>query len=126
MERGEPAEGQQAQQAGERSSRGTFSSMNDIPPRPPNPPNGIGEQLERMMDLMSSMDSRLTAMERSGLNGPSQGSQLEQTFGTQYRGGGAEPSFYRIGAKPGESCPKGLHVCAEPGCFKPHSLQEHR
>ena len=29
-------------------------------------------------------------------------------------------------AKPGESCSKGLHVCAEPGCFKPHSLQEHR
>ena len=30
------------------------------------------------------------------------------------------------GAKPGESCAKGLHVCAEPGCFKPHSLQDHR
>ena len=29
-------------------------------------------------------------------------------------------------AKPGESCSKGLHVCAEPGCFKPHSLQERR
>ena len=99
MERGEPVEGATAQQAGERSSRGTFSSLNETPPRPQNPPNGIGEQLERMMELMSSMDRRLTAMERSGLNGPSQGSQLQQTsFGTQYRGGGAEPSFYRIGS----------------------------
>ena len=99
MERGEPAEGATAQQAGERSSRGTFSSLNETPPRPQNPSNGIGEQLERMMELMSSMDRRLTAMERSGLNGPSQGSQLQQTsFGTQYRGGGAEPSFYRIGS----------------------------
>ena len=44
------------------------------------------------------MDRRLTAMERSGRNGPSQGSQLQQTFGTQYRGGGAETSFYRIGS----------------------------
>ena len=83
---------------GNRSSRGTFSSLNDTPPRPQNPSNGIGDQLERMMELMSSMDRRLTAMERSGLNGPSQGSQLQQTFGIQYRGGGAEPSFYRIGS----------------------------
>ena len=96
MERGEPAEGQQTQQAGERSSRGTFSSK--TPPRPRNPSDGIGDQLERMMELMSCMDRRLTAMERSGLNGPSQGSQLQQTFGTQYQGGGAEPSFYRIGS----------------------------
>ncbi len=29
-------------------------------------------------------------------------------------------------AKPGETCSKGLHVCAEPGCFKHHSLQDHR
>ena len=29
-------------------------------------------------------------------------------------------------AKAGESCPKGIHLCAEPGCFKPHSLQDHR
>ena len=29
-------------------------------------------------------------------------------------------------AKPGDTCPKGLHVCAEPGCFKHHSLQDHR
>ena len=29
-------------------------------------------------------------------------------------------------AKPGETCSKGLHVCAEPGCFKHHSLQQHR
>ena len=29
-------------------------------------------------------------------------------------------------AKPAESCSKDLQVCAEPGCFKPHSLQEHR
>ena len=28
-------------------------------------------------------------------------------------------------AKPGEACSKGLHVCAEPGCFKHHSLQQH-
>ena len=65
MEREEPAEGQSTQQAGERSSRGTFSSMNDTPPRPQNPSNGIGEQLERMIELMSSMDRRWTAMERS-------------------------------------------------------------
>ena len=97
MERGEPAEGQPTQQAGERSSRGTFSSMNDTPPRPQNPSNRIGEQFERMMELMSSVDRRLTALERSGLNGPSQGSQLQQTFGTQYRGGGAEPSFLHRG-----------------------------
>ena len=54
-ERGEPAEGQTTQQAGDRSSRGTFSSLNDTPPRPQNPSNGIGEQLERMMELMSSI-----------------------------------------------------------------------
>ena len=29
-------------------------------------------------------------------------------------------------AKPGETCSKGLHVCAEPGCFKHHTLQQHR
>ena len=29
-------------------------------------------------------------------------------------------------AKAGESCSKGIHLCAEPGCFKPHSLQDHR
>ena len=29
-------------------------------------------------------------------------------------------------AKAGESCAKGIHLCAEPGCFKPHSLQDHR
>ena len=29
-------------------------------------------------------------------------------------------------AKAGESCPKGIHLCAGPGCFKPHSLQDHR
>ena len=28
-------------------------------------------------------------------------------------------------AKAGESCAKGIHLCAEPGCFKPHSLQDH-
>ena len=28
-------------------------------------------------------------------------------------------------AKAGESCSKGIHLCAEPG-FKPHSLQDHR
>ena len=81
MERGEPVEGATAQQAGERSSRGTFSSLNETPPRPQNPPNGIGEQLERMMELMSSMDRRLTAMERSGLNGPGQSALLLGTHG---------------------------------------------
>ncbi len=29
-------------------------------------------------------------------------------------------------AKAGESCAKGTHLCAGPGCFKPHSLQDHR
>ena len=29
-------------------------------------------------------------------------------------------------AKAGESCSKAIHLCAEPGCFKPHSLQDHR
>ncbi|CAE7834880.1 unnamed protein product [Symbiodinium necroappetens] len=28
-------------------------------------------------------------------------------------------------AKPGGKCAKGLHLCAEPGCLKPHSLQQH-
>ena len=28
--------------------------------------------------------------------------------------------------KPGETCATGIHLCAEPGCFKPHSLQDHR
>ena len=28
-------------------------------------------------------------------------------------------------AAPGGSCPRGLHLCAEPGCLQPHSLQEH-
>eukprot|EP00435_Cladocopium_sp_Y103_P037699 s3841_g10.t1 len=29
-------------------------------------------------------------------------------------------------AKPGESCKRGLHACAEPGCFSAHCLQNHR
>ena len=29
-------------------------------------------------------------------------------------------------ARAGESCSKGIHLCAEPGCSKPHSLQDHR
>eukprot|EP00435_Cladocopium_sp_Y103_P066865 s116_g29.t1 len=28
--------------------------------------------------------------------------------------------------KPGERCPKGLHVCAEPKCQQPHSLVQHQ
>ena len=28
--------------------------------------------------------------------------------------------------KAGDRCPKGLHVCAEPKCQQPHSLQQHR
>ena len=28
-------------------------------------------------------------------------------------------------AAPGGSCSRGLHLCAEPGCLQPHSLQEH-
>ena len=28
--------------------------------------------------------------------------------------------------KPGERCPKGLHVCAEPKCQQAHSLQQHK
>ncbi|CAE7324463.1 unnamed protein product [Symbiodinium sp. CCMP2592] len=28
-------------------------------------------------------------------------------------------------AKPGGKCAKGLHLCAEPGCLKPHSMQNH-
>eukprot|EP00435_Cladocopium_sp_Y103_P007410 s3328_g2.t1 len=28
-------------------------------------------------------------------------------------------------ASPGGSCDRGLHVCAEPGCQKPHSMQSH-
>ena len=28
--------------------------------------------------------------------------------------------------KPGERCPKGMHVCAEPKCQQNHSLQQHR
>ena len=28
-------------------------------------------------------------------------------------------------AKPGGKCARGLHLCAEPGCLKPHSLQQH-
>ena len=29
-------------------------------------------------------------------------------------------------AKPGERCPKGFHVCMEPGCGKSHTLKMHR
>ena len=29
-------------------------------------------------------------------------------------------------AKPGERCNRGIHLCAEPGCEKPHSLQKHQ
>ena len=28
--------------------------------------------------------------------------------------------------KAGDRCPKGLHVCAEPKCQQPHSLQQHK
>ena len=28
-------------------------------------------------------------------------------------------------AKPGQACPKGLHLCAEPGCQKQHLLSPH-
>ena len=82
-------------QPGER--KGTFSSM-DNPPRPnQSNPVGIEGQLDRLMTLVSSMDRRLTAMENSGLKGPSQGTQLQQqVFGIQYRGDG-DTSLYRIG-----------------------------
>lgn len=30
------------------------------------------------------------------------------------------------GVKPGETCPRGLHVCMEPKCQKPHSLVDHK
>jgi len=29
-------------------------------------------------------------------------------------------------AKPGDKCPRGLHLCSEPGCLKPHSMQSHK
>ena len=29
-------------------------------------------------------------------------------------------------AKPGEACSRGLHLCCEPGCLKPHSLLDHK
>ena len=29
-------------------------------------------------------------------------------------------------ATPGKACDKGLHLCAEPGCLKQHSLSEHK
>ena len=29
------------------------------------------------------------------------------------------------GAKPGEKCPRGWHLCAEPGCAKAHSVLQH-
>ena len=29
-------------------------------------------------------------------------------------------------ASAGQACPRGLHVCAEPGCAKAHSMQEHQ
>ena len=29
-------------------------------------------------------------------------------------------------AEPGKSCPRGAHVCCEPGCYKAHSLCQHR
>ena len=29
-------------------------------------------------------------------------------------------------AKAGEKCPRGLHLCAEPGCEQAHSLQQHQ
>ena len=29
-------------------------------------------------------------------------------------------------AKPGEKCPRGLHLCSEPNCQKPHSMQEQK
>ena len=28
-------------------------------------------------------------------------------------------------AAAGEKCPRGLHVCAKPGCFKAHSQRNH-
>ena len=28
-------------------------------------------------------------------------------------------------AQSGQKCSRGLHVCAEPGCGKPHSMQQH-
>lgn len=31
----------------------------------------------------------------------------------------------KSGAAPGNACPRGLHVCAEPGCYGPHSQAEH-
>ncbi len=27
---------------------------------------------------------------------------------------------------PGESCPRGKHVCAKPACFKEHAMKDHR
>ena len=30
------------------------------------------------------------------------------------------------GAAPGGKCNRGMHVCAEPGCEKPHKLSDHR
>ena len=29
-------------------------------------------------------------------------------------------------AQPGAKCQRGVHVCMEPGCQKPHSMTEHR
>ena len=36
------------------------------------------------------------------------------------------PSGCSSGVKPGQACNRGLHVCAEPKCGKPHSMQEHK
>jgi hypothetical protein len=54
-------------------------------------------------------------------------------FGKASRTPAGEPICYNYNlehgcaaAKPGERCPKGWHVCMEPGCGKAHTLKMHR
>ena len=64
---------------------------------------------------------------------PSKTSLPQSLIGKSSRTSAGEPICFNYnlehgctGAKPGERCSKGWHVCMECGCGKPHTLKMHR
>jgi len=132
-----------------RSSSGSSSSTSSS--FAPAPPHARGDGNQKLLNQIANMQSQIENLKRkrddmgsSGSKGGGKGKSKKGGGKKQFRVKQAPKELqgktlqtlsgdnicyaFNLGgcadAAPGERCPRGWHICAQPGCGKPHGMQQ--
>jgi len=91
------------------------------------------QRLQKQLKVQQNTEGGKGKGQGKGRNGKCKKKGPKEFIGKVTQHSNGDPICYNFNlprgcpnAKPGLRCGRGWHVCAEPGCLEPHSMQKHR